>query len=98
MYACCIQEAFWRIPGELDPDELTALGEGLQLNDDNEPINCDKIKVHAASDKQKHKKKEKKKRPEEVKVDKRESKAPSKAKLLKDLMKKRKANKKKRQR
>ncbi|KAK3595063.1 hypothetical protein CHS0354_043159 [Potamilus streckersoni] len=60
------QEAFWRIPANLTASELRNIADGLELNENGEPVAADKIKVvqkpkQNTQKKRKEKKKERKK-------------------------------------
>ncbi|XP_050412859.1 protein timeless homolog [Patella vulgata] len=63
------QEAFWRISGELSVSELRNIIDGLTLNDQDEPINADKIQVKQISSMKKKKQAKEKKEVRKNKKD-----------------------------
>ncbi|KAL4229316.1 hypothetical protein ACF0H5_012358 [Mactra antiquata] len=55
------QEVFWRIPSGVSPADLRNAASGLVLDENDEPVNADRIKVHQSKPKKKQKKQKKKK-------------------------------------
>lgn len=82
------QEAFWRIPGEMVLQDLRNLEIGLTLDENDQPVSADKIKVMQTATAKGAKKKNKKKK--KVKKTKKNSKFED---LLKQMAEKRKQNK-----
>ncbi|ESP02891.1 hypothetical protein LOTGIDRAFT_230389 [Lottia gigantea] len=68
------QEAFWRIPGELSPDELTCIVQGLELDDNDEPSNADQIPTSLLQQNKQSHQNDKKKAKEEKKLKKKQEK------------------------
>lgn len=81
-----MQETFWRIPAGLSPLELRNIASGLTLDENNEPVNADKIQIKKQVAKQK-KKKERKKKEKKNKVAMKKKNADKFA-MLKELVKK----------
>lgn len=82
------QEAFWRIPGEMVLQDLRNLEIGLTLDENDQPVSADKIKVMQTATAKGAKKKNKKKK--KVQKTKKNSKFED---LLKQMAEKRKQNK-----
>ncbi|XP_053408285.1 protein timeless homolog isoform X2 [Mercenaria mercenaria] len=72
------QEAFWRIPAGLSPAELRNIASGLTLDENDEPVNADRIKIKKVEMKKKEKKRKEPK----------QKKNASKFAALKELVKK----------
>ncbi|XP_022340668.2 protein timeless homolog [Crassostrea virginica] len=80
------QEAFWRIPGEMSLEDLRDIEAGLTLDENDQPVFADKIKIKQTSSTRVSKRAKKKK----VKKTKKKSKFED---LLKQMAEKRKQNK-----
>ncbi|XP_060554622.1 protein timeless homolog [Ruditapes philippinarum] len=78
------QEAFWRIPAELRVAELRNIATGLVLDENNHPVNADRIQIKKVERKKKQKKERKRKKEKVPK----QKKNASKFAALKELVKK----------